>query len=198
MEESQQRFAIKFIFLKRLPPLPRENPQEIMQRPWLYCIFSISSQELVYTLYGGRLNMYRSIEGRSPSPCVGDGFEPVPWSVSFCKSRAICSTLWWIKHPIKEIVNRELGSRKFSRLWVPHSLSDSQKLDRIRKARHMLDILLEQRKKSFNCIVISDQSWFVYLSPSDHMFASGREDVILREKQIIGSARSCWQFFSAE
>jgi hypothetical protein len=30
-----------------------------------------------------------------------------------------------------------------------------------------------------------DESWFVYLYESDHMFASGRENVITREKQTI-------------
>jgi hypothetical protein len=62
------------------------------------------------------------------------------------------------KHTIKEKFNSELGLRMFSRRWVPHSLSDSQKVDRMMKARHILDGLLEQKDKSFNCIVTDDES----------------------------------------
>jgi histone-lysine N-methyltransferase SETMAR len=94
-----------------------------------------------------------------------------------------------LKYTIKEIFNVELVLRKFSRRWVSDSRSDSQKIDQMRKARHMLDVLLEQRDKSFNCIVTSDKSWFVYRDLSDHMFASGRENVIPREKQIIGARK---------
>jgi hypothetical protein len=63
------------------------------------------------------------------------------------------------------------------------------KVDRMIKARHMLDLLPEQIHKYFNCIVTSDESWFVYLYLSDHIFASGRENVIPREKQIIGARK---------
>jgi hypothetical protein len=68
----------------------------------------------------------------------------------------------------------------------------------MRKARHILDILLEQRDKSFNCIMTDDESWFVYLYLSDHMFASGREDVIPREKQTIVARKVMLTIFSAE
>jgi hypothetical protein len=66
-----------------------------------------------------------------------------------------------------------MGASFALRLW---------KIDRMRKARHTLDVLLEQKDKSFNCIMIGDDSWFLYLYHYDHMFASGRENVIPREK----------------
>jgi hypothetical protein len=87
------------------------------------------------------------------------------------------------------MLERELGLRKFSRRWVPHSLSDSQKVDRMRKARYMLDVILEQTDKSFSCLITGDDSSFVYLSASGHIFASGRESVIPREKQTMASRK---------
>jgi hypothetical protein len=88
--------------------------------------------------------------------------------------------------------------RMFSRRWVPHSFSDSQRVDRMRKARHMLDVLLEQKYKYFTWIVSGDESWFACLYHSDHMFASGRENVISREKQTTGSRKVTLTIFSAE
>jgi hypothetical protein len=47
-------------------------------------------------------------------------------------------------------------------------------------------------------IVTGDESWFVYLYLSDHMFASERENVIPREKQTIGTRKIMLTIFSAE
>jgi hypothetical protein len=91
----------------------QDNPQGIIQYPWPYCIFSISGQELVYTLHGGLFNMYRSIEGRSPSPCVGDGFGQFLEEFLFETGGLLAQHFSESKHTIKEILNRKLGLRKF-------------------------------------------------------------------------------------
>jgi hypothetical protein len=62
----------------------------------------------------------------------------------------------------------------------------------------MLDVLQEQRDKSFNCTVISDESWFVYLYLSDQIFAYRPENVIPREKQTIAARKVMLLMFSAE
>jgi hypothetical protein len=116
----------------------------------------------------------------------------------FAKARQLAEHFSESKHTLNAILQRELSLQKFSRRWVPHSLSDSQQVDRMRKARYMLDILREQTDKSFNCIITCDEERFVYLYLSDHMFASGRESVISREKQIIASRMVMLTIFSAE
>jgi hypothetical protein len=50
----------------------------------------------------------------------------------------------------------------------------------------------------FNYIMTVDESQFVCLYHSDHMFASGREDVIPREKQAIGVHKVMLTIFSAK
>jgi hypothetical protein len=102
------------------------------------------------------------------------------------------------KHMSKAILERELGLQKFSRRWMPDSLSDSQKLDRIRKARYMLDVLRGQTDKSVNCIIIGDESWFVYLYLSDHMLASWRETLSPPEKQTNASRKVMLTIFVSE
>jgi hypothetical protein len=59
----------------------------------------------------------------------------------------------------------------------------------MRKARHMLDVLLEQMDKFFNCGVTGDELWFACLYLSDHILVSGREDAVPSEKQIIGAGK---------
>jgi hypothetical protein len=113
----------------------------------------------------------------------------------FAMARQLAEHFNESKHTIKTILDRELGLQKFSRRWVPHSISDSQNFDRMRKTRYMLDVLQEQTDKSFNWTITGDEPWFVFLSLSDHIFAFGRASVIPREKQTIASRTVMFRFF---
>jgi hypothetical protein len=42
---------------------------------------------------------------------------------------------------IKDILQRELGMRKFSRRWVPHFLSPAQKVARVEASKTILRVL---------------------------------------------------------
>jgi hypothetical protein len=117
---------------------------------------------------------------------------------SLAKARQLVEHFNESKHTIKTILEREHGLWKFSRRWLPHSLSDSQKVDRMRKAKSILDVLREQTDKYFNWMRTSDDSWFVYLYLSDHMFVSGWESIIPRKKQTIASRNVLPTIFSAE
>jgi hypothetical protein len=90
------------------------------------------------------------------------------------------------KPTIKDIIERELGLRRFSRKWLPHSLSESQKADRVAMATNLLNLLREQAQFSFSQIVTGDESWFLYLYQSDHIFAASRDEVIPRKKPQLG------------
>jgi hypothetical protein len=80
-------------------------------------------------------------------------------------------------HTVKEILQRELGMRKFSRRWVPHSLTSAQKVARVDASIEMLRILQESKVNDFNGVTTGDESWFQYISPSSEMFARSPADV---------------------
>jgi hypothetical protein len=107
----------------------------------------------------------------------------------FASAGSIAEHFGLSKPTIREIIERELGLRRFSRRWVPHSLSDSQKADRMTMAISMLGVLNRQAAFSFSRIVTGDESWFLYLNQSDHMFAAGPDEVIPREKTTIGARK---------
>jgi hypothetical protein len=86
------------------------------------------------------------------------------------------------KPTIKEILQQELELQRFSRRWVSHLLSHAQKVDRTAMATDLLTILYRQADYSFSRIVTEDESWFLYLYPSDDIFAASRDEMILREK----------------
>jgi hypothetical protein len=49
--------------------------------------------------------------------------------------------------------------KKFSQRWVPHSLSDAQKVGRVETAKEMLRILQELETNDFHSIATGDESW---------------------------------------
>jgi hypothetical protein len=95
------------------------------------------------------------------------------------------------KSTIKEILQQEFGRRKFSRMWVSYSFSDAQKADWTAMAIDLSSILYHQENYSFSQIMTGDESWFLCLYPSDHMFAVSRDEVIPREHATIGPRKLC-------
>jgi hypothetical protein len=75
--------------------------------------------------------------------------------------------------------------RKFSRRWVPHSLSDAQKVAPIEAAK-MSRILQESEKNDFDDIATGDESWFQHTTASSKMFVRSAADIIPRTRQTVG------------
>jgi hypothetical protein len=50
---------------------------------------------------------------------------------------------------IKSILDRQLGLRKFTRIWAPHILSAEQKLRRVTESESLLTILANLAEKTF-------------------------------------------------
>jgi hypothetical protein len=73
----------------------------------------------------------------------------------------------------------------------PHSLSDIQKADRKQMAINSLALLRRQAELSFHRIVTGDESWFLCLYQSDHMFAATRDEVIPRKKLQSALEKLC-------
>jgi hypothetical protein len=61
---------------------------------------------------------------------------------------------------VKEILQTELEMKRFSRRWVPHSLSDAQKVAPVEAARKMLTILHESETNDFDGIATGNKLWF--------------------------------------
>jgi hypothetical protein len=98
-------------------------------------------------------------------------------------------------YTVKEILQRELGMRKFSRRWVPHSLTSAQKVARVNASIEMLRILQESAANDFDGVTTGDESWFQYIYPSSEMFVRSLTDVIPRTRQAIGAKKIMIKLF---
>jgi hypothetical protein len=156
IEKSEQRSVIKFPFLKGLSANAISSELSAVLGPTAYSLSQVKKWCVRFT--EGDLTCSDQMRTGRPDHRLGTELSQFLQEFPFATARQLGKHFNESKNTIKATFERELWLRKFSRRWVPHSLSESQKVDRIRKARHMLDFLQEQTDKSFNYIMTGDES----------------------------------------
>jgi histone-lysine N-methyltransferase SETMAR len=96
---------------------------------------------------------------------------------------------------VKEILDRNLSFKKFTRRWVPHTLSDPRKLKKVETSAELLQILNDLQADFFDGITTGDESWFQYLYESSAMFAKSPGDVVPRTRKGIGVKKTTITIF---
>jgi histone-lysine N-methyltransferase SETMAR len=66
---------------------------------------------------------------------------------------------------VNSILHEYLGVRKLASRWIPHSLSDEQKEQRVDWCRFMLKKFDNGRSKSVSYIVTGDETWIYAYDP---------------------------------
>jgi hypothetical protein len=120
---------------------------------------------------------------------LGPQLEAFVQKYPFASARATVQHFLTTAPTIKDILQRELGMRKFSRRWVPHFLGPAQKVARVEVFTTILRVLQDAESNHFKGIATDDESWFRYCYPSSTMFARAPCEVILRTRQTIGAKK---------
>jgi hypothetical protein len=89
----------------------------------------------------------------------------------FASARVIAQHFLTRVLTIEDILQRELGMRKFSWRWVPHFLSPAQKVARVEASKTILRVLQDAESNDFEGITTGDGFWFRYCYPSLTVFA---------------------------
>jgi histone-lysine N-methyltransferase SETMAR len=197
MDQSELRFVIKFLFLKGLGAKAIHKELTAVLGPTAYSLTQVKEWRSRFA--AGDFSCEDQIRSGRPPHVLGKPLSDFLEEFPFASAGVIAQYFNQSKTTIKEILDRELGLRRFSRRWVPHSLSPAQKVDRMQMSFDLLTLLHEQEKFSFSRIVTGDESWFLYLYESHHMFAASRDEVIPRKKPAIGTQKVMLTiFFSGE
>jgi hypothetical protein len=118
------------------------------------CARAVSDQNLIAEVQSRDLSCsYLPRAGRPPLT-LGPQVEVEAFlqKYPFASARIIAKDFLTAAYTVKEIPQRELGMRKFSRFWVLHSLSDAQKVARVEVAKNLLRILQESEANDFDGI----------------------------------------------
>jgi hypothetical protein len=96
---------------------------------------------------------------------------------------------------MKGFLARDLRLQKFTRRWVLHTLSDTQKIKRFKASTELTQILNDLEVDSFDGIRTGDKSWFQYCIESLAMSAKSPGDVVARMITGIGVQKTMATIF---
>lgn len=125
------------------------------------------------------------------APLISNYLQKFPYS----SAKKIAQYFDISHHTVKEILQRDLQMRKYSRKWVPYELSDENKKCRVECANGILEELRNDAQNNYEHICTGDESWYIWLNQSSSMFAQSREKVDLRIRQTISSKKTLITIF---
>lgn len=187
MEKHEQRFVVKFYFLKgfgckkihrKLGDTLGDSAMSITSvKRWLdrFKNGDFSCQDLERS-------------GR-PENDLSESIIVILTEMPFATAKFLAKRLCCSPNTIKKILIENLGYKKYIRRWVPHELTWQNKCDRVQKSEALLNILLEHKKTNFAHIITLDESWFYFRYQAKAMFAPSPEKVPPRISNKISSKK---------
>jgi len=105
----------------------------------------------------------------------------------FSSLRTLALDLGYSRETIRLCLNNKIGFRWFMLRWVPHTLSEQQKQQRVQVSRQML---IQLRNRRQGDIITVDESWFHYHYTNRGRWAASATDVDERTKPTLSSQKS--------
>ena len=106
--------------------------------------------------------------------------------------RTLSDALGFSRETIR-ITLHELGLRKFSLRFVPHTLSPSQKQKRVEVSRGILEHL--ESPGGLNNVITGDETWIFHENPHDKRWAASSSEAGTRVTRTIGAKKSMVSVF---
>jgi transposase len=147
MQNSEQGFAIKFFFLKRFDSKPIHRKLTAVLGSTAYSLTQIKEWRARFK--AGDLSCEDKFRSGRPPRILGKAISYFLGEFRFGTAGIIAHHFTQSTPTIKEVLQREFGLQIFSRRWVPHSLSDAHKADRIVMATDLLSVRYPQVGYSF-------------------------------------------------
>jgi hypothetical protein len=158
--------------------------------------YAVSQIKIWLQKFGnGDLSCKDSPHSRRSLLSLGPQLEAFMQKYPFASARVIAQHFLTTIPTIKDIPQRELGMRKFSRRWVPHFLSPAQKAAHVEASKTILRVQQDAGSNDFEGIVTGDEFWFRTCYPSSTMFARAPSEVIPRTRQTIGAKNTMTTIF---
>jgi hypothetical protein len=136
MEKEEQRFVMKFLWLKGWGA--KRIHEELMSTLGDDSYGVPQIKIWLQKFRNGDLSCKDSPRSRRPLFTLGPQLEAFMQKYPSASARVIAKHFLTTVPMIKDILQRELGTKKFSRRWVPHFLSPSQKIARVEASKTIL------------------------------------------------------------
>jgi histone-lysine N-methyltransferase SETMAR len=93
------------------------------------------------------------------------------------------------KSTCTKILRKDLGLHKFNLRWVPHTLDETQKRNRVTLCSQLLTIFQQDQQNNFERIITGDESWFYLQYANESAWAESRDQLPVRVSQKINTEK---------
>lgn len=93
---------------------------------------------------------------------------------------------------VHKMLTKDIGYRKISARWIPHSLNEKQKANCVSCAKKRIIKLFKKRKNLlFSGIVIADITWVHYFQPQSNIQFDNNKIWITKDRKRPVIAKRC-------
>jgi hypothetical protein len=142
--DGKIREKIRYRILLHPKPGREGHSQRIVRCTRPYSLLTRLCQRVAFPLRERRPFMSRPIQYWFPFHVLGKPLSDFLEQFPFASADVIARHFAISKPTIKDIIDGELGLRRFSRRWLPHSLRESPKADRVGMASDLSTLLRRQ------------------------------------------------------
>jgi hypothetical protein len=187
MGEQEQRFVIQFLWLQE------QGSKEIHGHlRGIFGDLAVSVPTVKQSLHWfreGDASCKDRNRAERPLTISGEVLSKFLSKNPFASAKNIVSRFDISVSTVIYLLARELGLRKFTGRWLPHSLSEPKENERVTQSRLFPDLLQSHQTADFNAIASGNESWFRYMYPARTMSARSRSDVISCVRSRIGTSK---------
>jgi histone-lysine N-methyltransferase SETMAR len=113
----------------------------------------------------GSLFPEHHVAGRPRASGISEVIEEELQKQPNASTRALAAKTGLDRSTVKHCLIYDLNMEKMSTLFVPHSLTESQKLQRVGGARELLDVLILNQEDGFSSFITGDETYLLYNYP---------------------------------
>jgi transposase len=193
MNEIEQRFVVKYFHLKGWGN--KRITAELESTFQGSALSRATVKRWIRKFKSGDLSCHDEPRAGRPLTILGPVLKTFLDKHPFASARAMSRHFNISSPTVKEILHRELGLKKYTRTWVPHELSEAEKKGRVDQSRSVLDMLQLYARHNVEAITTGNESWFLYSTHTNSMFAVSAAEVVPRTKQNISTRKTMVTIF---
>ena len=180
--EIEQRYVISFLYRCGLKAQEIEEKLEETYQLNSYKIDAI--RYWIREIKLGRTDLHNDApRGKTADPAITTAIQAQIENNPMASARQISRTLNISPTTVIDKLNNELHYHCYLTRWIPHTLNDQQRKNRVDIANQMLDILRKEQRTHFQNIYTGDESWFLFEYNQRSQWVLSKEDLLTKTRK---------------
>jgi len=188
-ERIELRAVVHFLFLKGLTNRAIYEEVNAVYGQGEQVVALSSVKYWTKAFKEGRTRMAdESRPGRPRIPGLGERVKELLAEEQFLSQKKLAKALGVHQTTMHRVLTEDLGLVRVNFKWIPHSLNDTQKRERVELAGNLLDIL-ESSRANWSNIITGDETWVYLENQRDFVWQDPNKERPKKPRTTIGSRK---------